>query len=241
MHTRLAMTPIRVLVFLMLAMSLPGFGHAEAIRVGDVEINTDDFSASRGPGERIAKCLACHGNRGGGDIDFGPDAHYGTPAVRGLREDYLRESLLAYQSGARKHQEMSVISFLLDEKTINFMARALAALEVPPAKSAGELAVLAEKDPLFREGQTIALQGSPRKSVPACMACHGPLGEGTAVGPRLAGQNVLYIENQFAAFVNGDRNTVQSAAMQPVIAGLSADDISAVAHYYSLLAETGLP
>lgn len=73
------------------------------------------------------------------------------------------------------------------------------------------------------------------------MACHGPLGEGTAVGPRLAGQNALYIENQFAAFTNGDCQTVKSAAMQPVLVGMSEDDIGAVAYYFSLLAETGLP
>ena len=70
------------------------------------------------------------------------------------------------------------------------------------------------------------------------MASHGPLGEGGAVGPRLAGQNVMYIENQFEAFASGTRQTVQSAAMQPVVAGLTDEDVRAVAQYYSLLAET---
>jgi cytochrome c553 len=149
-----------------------------------------------------------------------------------MGEQYLKDSLIAYQSGTRTHKEMSVISAMLDEETINFMARSFAAYEVPLMKSASELTALAEKDALFREGQTIARQGIPQQGVPACMACHGPLGEGSAVGPRLAGQNVMYIESQFRAFANGSRQTVQSAVMQPVVAGLTDNDVKAVAHYY---------
>ncbi len=205
--------------------------------VGDIEISPEDFSAKLGMEKRIAKCILCHGNRAGGDIDFGPDVHFGTPALRGMRESYLKESLSAYKVGTRRHKEMSAISSLLDEETINFMARYLLAYEVPPMKSASELAALAEKDPLFRKGQTIARKGIPQKGAPACMACHGPLGEGSEVGPRLAGQNVMYIQNQFRAFANRSRQTVQSAVMQPVVAGLTADDIKAVAHYYQSISD----
>lgn len=211
---------------------------SETIEVGDIEINPADFSAELEPEKRVAKCLSCHGTRGGGDIDFGPDAHFGTPALRGMSEDYLRNSLIAYKTGTRIQQEMSVIASMLDEETMGFMARTLSTLEAPPVRSAGELATLAEQDPVFLEGQTIALQGRPQKSVPPCMACHGPLGEGSVAGPRLAGQNALYIENQFEAFAGGARQTVQSAAMQPIVTGLTDEDVSAVAHYYSLIAET---
>jgi cytochrome c553 len=63
---------------------------------------------------------------------------------------------------------------------------------------------------------------------------------GSAVGPRLAGQNVMYIESQFRAFANGSRQTVQSAVMQPVVAGLTANNIKAVAHYYESVSGKGL-
>jgi cytochrome c553 len=131
----------------------------------------------------------------------------------------------------------SVISALLDEETINFMARSFAAYEAPPMRSAGELTALAEKDTLFRQGQTIAMLGISQQGVPACMACHGSLGEGGAVGPRLAGQNVMYIQNQLKAFANGSRQTIQSAAMQPVATGLTTDDIKAVAYYYQSVSD----
>ena len=205
--------------------------------VGDIEIDPQDFAANLDSEQRLAKCLSCHGDNAGGDIDFGPDVHFGTPALRGMAEQYLTESLIAYQTGARTHKEMSVIAAMLDAETINFMASAYAAYLPPPTRSADELTALAEKDALFRQGQTVALQGVADDGVPACMTCHGPLGEGSPIGPRLAGQNAMYIESQFGAFSSGSRQTVQAALMQPVVAGLACGDIKAVAHYYESLSQ----
>lgn len=159
------------------------------------------------------------------------------------RQKWIRkkESLLDYKNGTRRHKEMSAVASFLEEETINFMARYLLGYDVPPMRPASELEDLAEKDPLFGKGQTIALEGIPQKGAPACFTCHGPLGEGSTVGPRLAGQNVTYIKNQFEAFASGARQTARSAIMQPVVAGLSAADIEAVAHYYESISETGRP
>jgi len=216
----------------LLSAAFPLIAHCESIRVGDIEISPDDFSATLSPEKRVAKCLSCHGSQAGGDIDFGPDVHFGTPALRGMREGYLRDSLVAYRDGTRQHKEMSAVAAMLDDETIDFLARSFAAYDVPPMRTASELTALADKDPLFARGQALARRGIPQKGVPACIACHGPIGEGSDIGPRLAGQNVLYMKSQFTAFANGTRQTVQSAVMQPVVAGLTDDDIEAVAHYY---------
>ena len=227
----------RARIFFVLLMVFPLAAHSESIMVGDIEINPQDFSANLDSEQRIAKCLSCHGQHAGGDIDVGPDVEFGTPALRGMGEQYLKESLIAYQTGTRMHKEMSVISGMLDEETMNFMARSFAAYEAPPMKSAKELTALAEIDALFHQGQTIAQQGIPQHGVPACMICHGALGEGSAAAPRLVGQNVMYIKSQLKAFSSGSRQTVQSAPMQPVVAGLTDDDIKAVAHYYESVSE----
>jgi len=157
----------RVQIFFVLLISFPVAAQSEPITVGDIEINPQDFSANLDPEQRIAKCLSCHGHQAGGDIDFGPDVHFGTPALRGMTEQYLKETLNAYQTGARTHKEMSAIAAMLDEETINFMAHSFAAYMAPPMKSTSELTDLAEKDALFRRGQTIALQGIPQHGVPA--------------------------------------------------------------------------
>jgi len=169
-----------LIVFVLIA-AFPTAAYCESIMVGDIEINPEDFSAKLGLEKRIAKCILCHGNHAGGDIDFGPDVHFGTPALRGMRESYLKESLVAYKAGTRKHKEMSAVASFLDEETINFMARSFVAYESIPMKSDSELTALAEKDPLFRQVQAIARQGISQKGTPACLTCHGPLGEGSEV------------------------------------------------------------
>ena len=206
------------------------------ITVGDISIDAGDFAPGQAPEARIAKCLGCHGKHLAGDIDFGPEVHFGTPALWGMQEDYLAESLRAYKSGLRSHKEMSVIASMLDEETIEFMAQTFAAYPLPPMRPADELQQLADSDEQFRRGQSIAREGIQEKGVPACMSCHGPQGEGVALlGPRLAGQNSIYVQQQFSFFADGIRRTASAASMRPVVAGLSDEDIRAVAYYYEQL------
>jgi len=223
----------------LLLLLLPLCVYAGPVLVGDIEIDSDDFSGRLSPEERIAKCLSCHGENAGGDVDFGLDVQFGTPALRGMSESYLKESLAAYKTGTRFHEEMTVISEMLDGETMDFMARSFAAFDAPPTRSASDLASMAERDAVFRKGQSIAREGVPENGIPACASCHGDLGEGRAVGPRLAGQNVKYFENQFEAFASGTRRTPQSAVMKPVVTGMSGEDLRAVAHYYESLQTRG--
>lgn len=221
---------------LVLSLLVCSAAQAQTVKVGDIEIDPQDFAPDKDPQTRLAPCLACHGENAGGDIDFGPDMHFGTPALRGMAPAYLKQSLIDYKSGSRPHEEMAAIAALLDEETIDFMAGALAAFPAPPMKSADELAKLAEDDPRFRQGQAIAQEGLPDKGVPACADCHGALGVGDAdLGPRLAGQNSLYIRQQFTAYAEMTRQTEQAEIMQSVAAELTGDEIEAVAHYYEQL------
>ena len=51
----------------------------------------------------------------------------------------------------------------------------------------------------------------------------------------------MYIRNQFEAFASGTRRTLQSAAMQPVVAALTDEDLEAVAYYYESVSVTAYP
>ncbi len=220
----------------------PLYAHAQSVMVGDVDVDPQDFLKHQDPQTRKAACLACHGKHAGGDIDFGPDVQFGTPALRGMRYGYLKQSLIDYKTGSRPHKEMSLIASMLDDETIEFMARAFAAYPTPPFKTTDQLAELANKDRRFRKGQAIAQEGLPEKDVPACMTCHGALGEGDPeLGPRLAGQNSLYVRQQFTAYADEARQTAQAEIMQPVVAGMSGDEIEAIAYYYEQLIQVDKP
>jgi cytochrome c553 len=63
-----------------------------------------------------------------------------------------------------------------------------------------------------------------------CVTCHGDDGFGTTpLNPNLAGQSSIYLIQQLTAFREGNR---KSEVMNITAAGLSNDDIRAIAEYY---------
>ena len=80
-------------------------------------------------------------------------------------------------------------------------------------------------------GQTIAAGGATRGGVGMkCMACHGRMGEGGGVAPRLAGLPWSYLADQLVAYRKGTR---ESAVMTQVASGLTAEEIHAVTAWYA--------
>ncbi|MFA6236893.1 MAG: c-type cytochrome [Bacteriovorax sp.] len=67
-----------------------------------------------------------------------------------------------------------------------------------------------------------------------CIACHGKGGEGKASqkAPHIGGQYDWYIEKQLTDMKSGDRVNV---AMNPIVKGLSPQDIKDVSAYVALL------
>ncbi|MCM0044347.1 MAG: cytochrome c [Burkholderiaceae bacterium] len=64
---------------------------------------------------KAAQCAACHGANG---IAVLPDA----PHLAGQNEIYLVKALKDYRSGARKHEQMSVMAKGLSDKDIDNLA-----------------------------------------------------------------------------------------------------------------------
>ena len=214
------------------------FLSAHAVQVGDITIDPNDFAENQDTSTRIASCIRCHGKHAGGDRDFGKGATYGTPALQGLSSSYIAASLDAYKSGKRQHMEMSAIAVLLDDETIQFMADTFAAYAVPANKAPSALAQLRAQDIQFKQGEIIATKGIAQQNVTACATCHGQHGEGNPyLGPRLAGQNSLYIASQIKHYAQGSRDTKQAKTMQVIAVKLTRADIQAVAHYYESLVD----
>ena len=87
----------------------------------------------------------------------------------------------------------------------------------------GVLPALAEEQADLERGRKIVSA--------SCFLCHGMQGEAASeLSPRLAGQNPAYLAKQLANFKSGER---KSSTMRPMAAGLSADDMRAVALYFS--------
>ena len=70
-----------------------------------------------------------------------------------------------------------------------------------------------------------------------CTTCHGVGGKQPIVGtyPKLAGQNKDYLVAHFKDIQNGARDNGQTAAMKGIVAGVSDQEIEAIADYLSKL------
>ena len=74
------------------------------------------FGADAAAGKaRAAQCATCHGANG---IAVQPDA----PNLAGQVETYLAKALKDYRSGARRHEQMSVMAKGLSDKEIESLA-----------------------------------------------------------------------------------------------------------------------
>lgn len=82
-------------------------------------------------------------------------------------------------------------------------------------------------------GDAIVRQGNGG-GAPPCMSCHGDKGQGVpAAGyPYLAGQSKAYLVKQLTDFSNKRRS---NPVMQPIASALTAQEVNAVATYYSRL------
>lgn len=100
------------------------------------------------------------------------------------------------------------------------------------AVAAFTLGATAWADTLADQGKAIATSGSG--AAVACITCHGAKGEGMAAAgfPYLGGQGAGYLALQLHDFASGKR---ANPIMAPIAKALNADQVKAVAAYFSQL------
>lgn len=169
-------------------------------------------------------CARCHGLDGRGR---GLDAF---PQLAGQHPDYLDRSLQAFARGQRHSGIMEPIAAGLSQEEMHELARYYASLPASAPSSQ-------QATPASERGRVIAQQGIPSQRVPACAACHGPAPTPrNPLYPELAGQYADYLALQLEIFKQGKRGGTEYAhIMRQAAAGLTAEQMRDVAHYYAAL------
>ncbi len=110
--------------------------------------------------------------------------------------------------------------------------KVIAEVTAPKEHTGGEEVVEIEYAPVV-DLSTPALQAGA-KLYNQCIACHGKGGEGKASqkAPHIGGQFDWYVEKQLVDMKSGARINV---AMNPIVKGLSPDDMKNVAAYVAAL------
>ena len=219
-------------MFLVFTASISAPAEAEnSVSIGHIKVSRDLFSAPGNLDKKREVCEGCHGKNGAGDADFGPDAAFGTPAMRGLTEGYMVAQLEAYRNGTRVHPEMSPVFSLLSAEDSKALSAHFAALPAPAPAAVPVSAKFSAE--LIKQGELIASKGAGGDASTACAMCHQSKGVGAgAAFPRLAGQNAVYVTRQLDAWRKGERKDPAGMMMATIAGKLSPQDIEAVAAYY---------
>jgi cytochrome c553 len=99
-----------------------------------------------------------------------------------------------------------------------------------------------EADPSFwKAGEDLYRRGDKARNIPACIACHGPVGRGNIVGgyPALRAQESVYVVKQLTDYASGARYVgtnvtaanPNSVMMLTIAKRLTPEDIRNVASY----------
>ena len=171
-------------------------------------------------------CAACHGADGNSAIAM-------NPKIAGQHTDYLVKQLtefkLASQTGGaegRNNAVMNGMAAVLSEQDILDLAAYFSSQESTPGEAQEDTIVL---------GKKLYIGGDLDRGITACIACHGPRGNGTSLSgfPDISGQHAEYIATQLKAFKSGDRANSLNGMMADIAKKMTDEEINVISSYVS--------
>lgn len=169
-------------------------------------------------------CVACHGADGNSLITT-------YPKLAGQHAKYMEKQLIELRLGmtsggkqGRYDPVMSGMAMPLSDEDISDLSAYFASLPIS-ANSTPEDAV--------KTGKALYSGGDAERGLTACIACHGPRGNGTELSgfPKISGQHADYIKAQLQKFREGSRNNDMNGMMQDVAKKLTDADIEILSKY----------
>ncbi|MGF1743897.1 c-type cytochrome [Vibrio minamisatsumaniensis] len=169
-------------------------------------------------------CVACHAADGNSLI-----TQY--PKLAGQHERYLDKQLkelkLGMTSGGKQGRYdpvMSAMAMPLSEEDMADLAAYYASLPISSNST---------PENVVNEGKVLYTAGDAERGLTACIACHGPRGNGTELSgfPKISGQHADYIKAQLEKFRDGNRNNDMNAMMRDVAKKLTDADIDTLSKY----------
>lgn len=185
-------------------------------------------------------CAACHGANG---VSVNPE----WPNLAGQHAKYTVEQLKAFKSGKRNNALMNGQAMMLSEEDMQNLAVYFESLE-PKTQPVAEAAPISRivyggqipdgapdktDEGLVARGEALYRGGNNNSNTSACIACHGPKGNGNpAAGyPDISGQHAVYTAKTLIDYASGARQSGENKAMQEIAATLSRADLVAISVY----------
>jgi cytochrome c553 len=160
--------------------------------------------------EKIAQCVACHGETGRSD---NPDV----PHIGGQPKLFVMYQLFFYREGRRTSPEMNTVAKGMTDGDLTALSEYVAKLPPPSPAEGGPDAAR------YARGADVAAKR-------ICANCHEPDYSGREQMPRVAGQREAYLLKSFKEYQAGKRVGTQ-AAMAEAVRGLDEGELADLAHY----------
>ncbi len=164
-------------------------------------------------------CAACHGPNGN-------SVNPAWPSIAGQHASYIVQQLQEFKNGGRIDVLMTGQAMMLSDED---MANLAVYYE---AQAAAAKSVLNPKT--LNQGQALYRGGNKDNGTSACIACHGPNGNGNpaAMYPAISGQYARYTAKQLRDYASGTRKTdAPTKIMREIAVRLSDEEIQAVASF----------
>ncbi|MFA5016399.1 MAG: c-type cytochrome [Methylobacter sp.] len=188
--------------------------------------------------QKSASCTSCHGDDGNSMVAT-------FPKLAQQHSSYLVKQLHAFKDGSRNDPMMSAMALALTDEDITDISayyatqkiseNALPVLDTDDdnEKPAGKKDVQA----LIAQGSDLYRNGDLKSEVSACIACHGPFGEGNkpASFPALKSQHADYLIKALTDFKSGARSNNPENIMYMIAKKMTDEEIKAVSYRISMM------
>ena len=173
-----------------------------------------------------AVCAACHGVDGNSALDI-------NPKIAGQHANYLYKQLsefkLASQTGGsegRNNAVMNGMAAVLSDQDMKDLAAYFASQEMKPGET---------PEDVVDAGAALYRGGDEARGITACIACHGPRGNGMELAgfPDISGQHAAYTKSQLEQFRSGLRANDMNGMMRDIAKRLTDEDIALLSQYVS--------
>ncbi|NOQ12899.1 MAG: c-type cytochrome [Methyloprofundus sp.] len=209
-----------------------------------------DIDAGRA---KAASCASCHGENGNSMMPL-------FPKLAAQNEGYLIKQMQAFKDGSRSNASMSAMVSGLTDQDMQDIAAFYSAQTVTDnalpqlnpddlddiddnneltadEKTAAKKALQKQQDTLMALGYDVYRNGDLENEISACIACHGPNGEGNepASFPALKGQHADYMAKTLTDFKAGARSNNPDNMMHMIAKKMTEKDIKAISYYVSTM------
>ena len=173
---------------------------------------------------KSATCVACHSADGNSLI-----TQY--PKIAGQHAGYIEKQLAELKLGIETSGEkgrydpvMSPMAMSLSDQDRQDLAAYYSSLPISDNST---------PEDVVEQGKTLYLAGNAERGLTACVACHGPRGNGTALSgfPKISGQHADYIKIQLTKFRAGERKNDLNEMMRDIAMKLTDKEIDTLSKY----------